>query len=108
MLILQCIIFLQSQSIEFKNTYSKADITCGEPLFIELTKDFNIDVEQHDVVLKLNKSLYCQAEDAWLWYENLQNGLLDSGSVAIKVYPCLFMSKTVICVVYGRGRLEVF
>ena len=58
------------------------------------------DEGQHDVVLKLKKSLYGQAEAACLSYEKLQNGLLERGFVMSKVDPCLFMSTTVICVVY--------
>ena len=58
------------------------------------------DRGQHDVVLKLKKILYGQAEAARLWYEKLLNGLLERGFVMSKVDPCLFMSKTVICVVY--------
>ena len=62
--------------------------------------NFNSDGGQHDVVLKLKKSLYGQAEDARLWYEKLRTGLLEHGFVMIKVDPCLFMSMTVIFVVY--------
>ena len=49
---------------------------------------------------KLKKSLYGQAEAARLWYEKLRNGFFECGFVTSKVDPCLFMSKTVICVVY--------
>ena len=35
-----------------------------------------------------------------IWYEKLRNGLLERSFVMRKVDPCLFMSKTVICVVY--------
>ena len=52
------------------------------------------------MVIKLNKILYGQAQAARLWYENLRNGLLERSFVMSKVDPCLFMSKTVICVVY--------
>ena len=45
-------------------------------------------------------SLYGQAEAARLWYEKLRNGLLEHGFVMSKVDPCLFISKTVICMVY--------
>ena len=55
---------------------------------------------QHDVVLKLKKILYVQAEAAHLWYEKLQNVLLERGFVMSKMDPCLLMSNTVICVVY--------
>ena len=100
MLILQCILGLQSQSIDFKNNFSKADIPIGEPVFIELPRGFKSDGEQFDVVLVLMRILYGKAEAARLWYEKLRNGLLERGFMVSKVDPCLFMSKTVICVVY--------
>ena len=56
MLIFQCILGLQSQSIDFKNSFAQADIPSGEPDFIELPSYFNIDGEQGDVVLILKKS----------------------------------------------------
>ena len=43
MLILQCILGLQSQSIDLKNAFAQADIPSGEPFFIELPRDFNSD-----------------------------------------------------------------
>ena len=100
MLILQCIIDIQSQSIDFTNEFDQADIPSGDPVFIELPRDFTSDGGQCDDILRLKKLLYVQAESARIWYEKLQNGLLDHGFVMSKVYPCLFMSKTVICVVY--------
>ena len=100
MLIFQCILGLQSQSIDFTNVFFQADIPCGEPVFIELPRDFNSDGGQHDVVFKLKESLYGQAKDARLCYEKLRNGFLERGFVMSKVDPCLFMSKTVIRVVY--------
>ena len=99
MLILKCILGLQSQSVDFTNAFAKADIPSGEPVFIELPRYFKSDEEQGDVVLKLKKSLYGQAEAARLWYEKLRNGLLERGFVMSKVDPWLFMAKTVICVV---------
>ena len=74
MLIFQCIIGLQSQSIEFKNAFIQAYITSGEPLFIELPMYFKSDGGQGDVVIRLKKILYCQDEAAHLWYEKLRNG----------------------------------
>ena len=52
MLILQCIIGLQSQSIDFTNAYAQADIPSWDPVFIDVPRDFKIDGEQQDVVLK--------------------------------------------------------
>ena len=100
MLILQCILCLLSQSINFTNAFAQADIPNVEPVFIEITSDFKSDGGQHDVVLKLKKILYDQSKAARLWYEKLRNGLLERGIVMSKVDPCLFMYKTVICVVY--------
>ena len=99
-LILQCILGFQSQSIDFTNAFSRSDIPIGGTVFIETTRDFKSYGGQCDVVLRLKKSLYGQAESARLWYEKLWNGLLERGFVMIKVDPYLFMSKTVICVVY--------
>ena len=62
--------------------------------------NFKSDGGQHDVVLKLKKSLYGQTEVARLWYEKLRNGLLERSFVMSKVDLCLFISKTLICVVY--------
>ena len=87
MLIFQCIIGLQSQSIDFTNAFAQADIPSGEPVFIELPRDFMSDGGQHDVVLRLKKSLYVQAKSARLWYKKLRNGLLERGFVMKKVDP---------------------
>ena len=71
----------------------------GGPVFIKLPRDYNIDGVKCDVVIRLNKSLYGQAKAARLWYEKLQFFLLERGFGMSKVDTCLFMSKTVICVV---------
>ena len=57
MLIFQCILGLQSQSIDFKNAFAEADIPSGEPVFVELPRYLKDDGGQHDVVIKLKKSL---------------------------------------------------
>ena len=49
MLILQCIIGLQSKSIDFTNAFAHADILSGEPVFIEILRDLNSDEGQHDI-----------------------------------------------------------
>ena len=100
MLILQCILCLQSQSIDFTNAFAQADIPSGEPIFIELPRYFKSDGGQYDVVIKLKTSLYGQDKAARLCHEKLRNGFLGRGFVMSTVDPCLFMSETVICVVY--------
>ena len=100
MLILQCVLVLHSQHIDFKNAFAWSDIPSGEPVFIEIPRDFNSYGRQFDVVFRLNKILYSQAEAPRLWYEKLRMFLLDCGFVLIKLYPCMFMPNTFICVVY--------
>ena len=52
-MILQFILGLQSQSIDFTNTFAQADIPIGDPLFIELPRDLKSYGGQHAFVLKL-------------------------------------------------------
>ena len=87
MLILQCIISLQSQSIDFTNAFSQEYIPSGEQLFVELIRYLKSDGGQAYVVLRIKKILYGQAKAARLWYENVRNGLLDRGFVMSKVDP---------------------
>ena len=61
------------------------------------------------------KILYGQAKSAHLWYEKLRNCMLESGFVMRKVDPCLFIYKTVICLVYvddcifwARSQSEIY
>ena len=91
---------MKSQSIDVNNAFAQTDIIIGESVFIEITRDFNSDGGQGNVVLRLKKSLYGQSKAARSWYEKFQNGLLQRGFVMTKVYPCLFMSKNGICVAY--------
>ena len=100
MLIFQCILGLQSQIIDFTNAFSQADITSGDTVFIELLGYFNSGGGKCEIVLRLKKSVYGQAEAARLWYEKFRNGLLDRDFVVSKVEPWLFVSITVMCVVY--------
>ena len=71
MLILQCIIVLQSQNIDFTNAFDQADISSQGKDFVELPRSFNHDSGQCDVVIRLNKRLYGQGEPARLLYEKL-------------------------------------
>ena len=74
MLIYQCILGLQRKTIYFKKSFDQADILSWDPVFIGLSRDLNIDGGKFDVVLRLKKILYGQAESAHLWYEKLRNG----------------------------------
>ena len=43
MLILQCILGLQSQNIDFTNAFVQADIPSEETVFVEIPRDFKSD-----------------------------------------------------------------
>ena len=86
--------------MDFTNAFARADIPSEEQIFINLSRDFKIDGNHHDVVIQLKKSLYGQAKAARLWYKIFWNGLLEHVFVMIKVYSCLCMSNTVIGVLY--------
>ena len=60
MLILQCILGLQSKIIDFKNAIAQVNNPSGDPVLIEIPSDFKSDGVQCDVVLKLNKIIYVQ------------------------------------------------
>eukprot|EP00957_Ditylum_brightwellii_P023207 1751257-Ditylum_brightwellii.AAC.1 len=53
-----------------------------------------------DKVLKLNMSLYGQADAPRMWYDKLRAGLEARGFTACKADPCLFISKKVVCICY--------
>ena len=96
---------LQSQSIDFKNEFYWEYIPSGELSFIKLPRYFKSYRLQCDVVLILNKSVYSQSEAARIWFEKLQNGLLDRYFVVRNEDTCMFMSKTGIFVAYVHGCL---
>ena len=54
--IFQCILGFQSQIIYFANAFYQEDIPSGEPVFIKLPRDYNIDGVQCDVVIRLRKA----------------------------------------------------
>ena len=70
MLILQCIIGVQSQSIYFNNSFTQVKIPNGYLVFIELLSYFKSDGGQCDAVLRLNKIIYGQDKSAHLWYQH--------------------------------------
>ena len=53
MLILQCIIGFQSQITDLMNSFDRAYIPSGEPVFIEHPRDIKRGGRQCDVVLRL-------------------------------------------------------
>ena len=52
MLIFQCIIGLRSQIIDFTNAFAQVYTPSGEPVFIEINRDFKSDGGQCDVFIR--------------------------------------------------------
>ena len=99
MLIMSCLLNLTTLSVDFSNAFAQADIPESQTVYIEPPQGFTSE-NGDDIVLKLNKSLYGQAESPRLWYEKLKKGLEDRGFVMSKVDPCLFLSKDIVCICY--------
>ena len=53
--IFRYILVLQSQSIDFANSFAQADIASEEPVFVRLSIDFNINGGHCDIVFRLKK-----------------------------------------------------
>ena len=97
MLLISIMLQLETRSTNFSNAFAQADMK-GEPVYISpppMMSGFS-----RDHVLKLNKSLYGQADAPRMWYDKLRAGLEARGFTACKADPCLFISKKVVCIVY--------
>ena len=98
MLVLTCILDLKTQATDFSNAFAQALLE--KPVYLRPPARFRRDSWGSDPILKLNKSLYGQAEAPRLWYEKLSAGLTARGFTASIVDPCLFISSKVQCIMY--------
>ena len=67
-LILVCILGLNSHSIDFSNSFSQADIPKEKYFYTQIPTNFTCP-KVKDMVLNLNKSLYIQAKAPGLWQQ---------------------------------------
>ena len=95
----------QSQIIDLTNAFAQSYNPRGKQLFIEITRDFNIDKGLCISVIIFKTILYVKAEAANLCYEKLQDVFKDRGFVTSKVSRWLLIYKTVICLVYADDCL---
>jgi hypothetical protein len=97
---LTAILGLHTRSIDFSiNAFAQALISDGKDVYIKVPKGFTPTIGR-DCVMKLKKSLYGSTTAPQLWYEKISKGLIDRGFVPSKMDPCLFISPTVLLVLY--------
>ena len=98
MLVMTCILNLKTLATDFSNAFAQAELP--KPVYLRPPARYDRPDWGPNPILKLNKSLYGQAEAPRLWYEKLKKGLKSQGFVPSIVDPCLFISPTIICVQY--------
>ena len=96
-LIISVVLGLKTKSTDFSNAFAQAEMK-GDPVYISLPP--RVPGFPQDHVLKLNKSLYGQADAPRMCYDKLRAGLEARNFTACKADPCLFISKKVICICY--------
>jgi len=69
MFTLSIILGLKTKQVDYANAFVHANLK--ETVYVELPKDFEQDAQEHDVVLKLNKSLYGLKQAPLAWFEKL-------------------------------------
>eukprot|EP00957_Ditylum_brightwellii_P089948 6849895-Ditylum_brightwellii.AAC.1 len=89
-LLISIMLQLKTCSTDFSNAFAQSDMK-GESVYISPPP--MIGGFSRDKVLKLNKSLYGQADVPRMWYDNLRASLEARGFTACKVDPYLFISK---------------
>jgi Reverse transcriptase (RNA-dependent DNA polymerase) len=81
-----------SRQVDFTNAFCQA--TQKDLIYVELPQYYKPKgLEDQDVVLKLNKSLYGQVTAPKLFWEHLQKGMTELGFEQAKSDPCLFIHK---------------
>eukprot|EP00957_Ditylum_brightwellii_P166968 12710601-Ditylum_brightwellii.AAC.1 len=97
MLLISIMLQLKTCSADFSNAFAHADMK-GEPVYISPPPIMSCF--PRDKVLKLNKSLYGQADAPRIWYDKLRASLETRGFTTCKADPCLFTFKKVVCIIY--------
>ena len=98
MLVLSSILNLDTLATDFSNAFAQAEL--DHPVYLKPPARFVREAWGEDPILRLNKSLYGQAEAPRLWYEKISAGLVKRGFTASIVDPCLFISPKVQCILY--------
>jgi hypothetical protein len=86
-----------TRQVDYTNAFAQAEM--GETVYVEPPRLFG-PRSGKDLVMLLPKSLYGLKQAPRIFYENLCEGLIESGFEQSAIDPCLFMKAGCICVVY--------
>ena len=86
--------------MDYTNDFTQSAL--NEEVYMEIPQDFMTGDDEHNYVLRLNKSLYGLRQAPLSWLDHLKTHLESRGVTAIKIDPCLFInkSKRIFCLVY--------
>ena len=98
MFTLSIILGLKMKKVDYANAFVHTNLK--ETVYVEFPKDFEQDAQEHNVVLKLNKSLYGLKQAPLAWFEKLCDGLKTQGFCQSTMEPCLFIHVDMICLIY--------
>jgi hypothetical protein len=93
-LILSIVLGLATKQVDYTLAFVQADL--NEDEYCEMPRGF----ERPGHILKLKKSVYGLRQSPLNFFNCLKKGLEDRGFVQSKNEPCLFMSKSVVCLTY--------
>ena len=90
---------LPSRSIDFILAFPQADLK--EDVYMELPVGMTLLTgDKKDKVLKLQKSLYGLKSAGKNWFDHLKGGLIRRGFKPSQIDPCVYMSETLVLLVY--------
>jgi hypothetical protein len=95
------ILKLNTQAIDFVLAFPQADLDV--PVYMELPAGMILDGKgdsSSTYILRLNKSLYGLKQGSFNWHKKLKEALLARGFTESISDPCVFISKTLIILVY--------
>ena len=100
MLIISIIHDLPVCSVDFVLAFPQADL--DTPVYMELPVGMEIEGAAYpgEYIIELKKSLYGLKQSGLNWFQKLKKGLEDRGFKSSQIDPCVFISKTTICLVY--------
>ena len=86
----------KTKATNFSNDFDQSELK--QIVYLQPPSKYSNSSWGDNLILQRNKIRYGQAEAPRLWYDKLKEGLEKRGFTIIKVEPCMFISKTVICV----------